>query len=204
MGAGAAAATLATGPMTPTTRRVIRSRTPAAPRSQSARSAEADDVLDLFNVAERTYTDDGNPPLWEIYQEKAVTLMARRRYDAGRDTAAVLDLDALSLGPLADLGSVDGGAAAPDAGSAPGRAAGPPGVREVPLSRLAQLVAVRRAEVDLVFRAVQAEADGAGRLPAVEVINEQRLNSLSHEMTPIPSGEGKRHGIPQDFRILTP
>ncbi len=45
------------------------------------------------------------------------------------------------------------------------------------------------------FRAVQAEADGAGRLAAVEVINEQRLNSLSHEMTVIPSGDGKHTAV---------
>src|SRR3984957_11976908 len=112
--------------------------------------------------------------------------------DVGRDTAAVLDRDALPLGPLADPGGVDGAAVAPAAGRAPGRAAGPPGVREVLPQCLAQLVAVRGAEVDLVFRAVQAEADGAGRLAAVEVINEQRLNSLSHEKIIIPSGEGKR------------
>jgi hypothetical protein len=63
--------------------------------------------------------------------------------DIGRDTAAVLDLDALPLGPLADLGGVDGAAAAPAAGRAPGRAAGPPGVREVLPQSLPQLVAVR-------------------------------------------------------------
>jgi hypothetical protein len=51
--------------------------------------------------------------------------------DVGRDAAAVLDLDALPLGPLADLGGVDGGADAPAAGRVLGRAAGPPGVREV-------------------------------------------------------------------------
>jgi tetratricopeptide (TPR) repeat protein len=54
-------------------------------RTLGMRSAEADDVLDevldLLDVAERTYTDDGNYPLWDIYREKAVTLMARRRYE---------------------------------------------------------------------------------------------------------------------------
>jgi tetratricopeptide (TPR) repeat protein len=54
-------------------------------RTLGMRSAEADaklgEVLDLLDVAERTYTADGNHPLWEIYQEKAVTLMARRRYE---------------------------------------------------------------------------------------------------------------------------
>lgn len=54
-------------------------------RTLGMRSVEAggvlDDVLDLLDVAERTYTDDGNHPLWDIYQEKAITLMARRRYE---------------------------------------------------------------------------------------------------------------------------
>ena len=85
--------------------------------------------------------------------------------DAGRDTAAVLHLDALLLGPLADLGAVDGSATALDTGRGPGRAADPAGVREVLLQYLAEVVAVRRAEVDLVFRAVQAEADGSSASP---------------------------------------
>lgn len=42
--------------------------------------------------------------------------------DVCRDPAAVLDLDALSLGPLADPGGVDGGAAVAAAGRAPGPA----------------------------------------------------------------------------------
>jgi tetratricopeptide (TPR) repeat protein len=54
-------------------------------RTLGMRPAEAndvlDEVLDLLDVAERTYTDDGNHPLWDIYQEKAITLMARRRYE---------------------------------------------------------------------------------------------------------------------------
>jgi hypothetical protein len=54
-------------------------------------------------------------------------------------------------------------------------------VREVQLECLAELVAVRGPEVDLVFRAVQAEADGAGRLAAVEVINEHPQPSSGQE-----------------------
>lgn len=41
---------------------------------------------------------------------------------------------------------------------------------------------MRGAEVDFVFRAVQAEPESSGRLTTVEVIDEQRLNLLSHEM----------------------
>jgi hypothetical protein len=65
-------------------------------------------------------------------------------------------------------------------------------VPDVLLQGLAELVAVRGAEVDFVFRAVEAEPDGSGRLAAVEVIDEQRLNLLSHEIILIPSREGKR------------
>ena len=97
--------------------------------------------------------------------------------------------DALLLGPLADLGVIDG--VTPTADCVPGRAAGPAGVREVLRQCAAELVAVRGAEVDFVFRAVEAEADGSGCLAAVEVIDKQRLNFPGHEMILIPSGEGK-------------
>jgi predicted transcriptional regulator len=40
-----------------------------------------EEVLELLDVAERTYTENANHPLWEIYEEKAITLMARRRYE---------------------------------------------------------------------------------------------------------------------------
>jgi len=56
-----------------------------------------------------------------------------------------------SFDPLADLGSVDDGTFAPTSASAPGRAAGPPRVREALRQRFAQLVAVGGAEVDLVW-----------------------------------------------------
>jgi tetratricopeptide (TPR) repeat protein len=46
-----------------------------------AADAKLGEVLDLLDVAERTYTDDPNHPLWDIYREKAITLMARRRYE---------------------------------------------------------------------------------------------------------------------------
>ncbi len=71
--------------------------------------------------------------------------------DRSRDAAAVLDFDALFLGPLADLHSVDGAIPALGPGSALGRA-GPPCVPDVPLQGIAQFFAVPGAEVDLVFR----------------------------------------------------
>ncbi|MBT8225773.1 MAG: hypothetical protein HKP61_21120 [Dactylosporangium sp.] len=39
-----------------------------------------DVALRYLDVAERTYTHNGNHPIWNIYIEKAITLMARRRY----------------------------------------------------------------------------------------------------------------------------
>jgi hypothetical protein len=55
----------------------------------------------------------------------------------GRNAAAVLNLDALPLGPLADLGGVYPRAAAPTAVGVSGRATNPPGVRQVAFQRLA-------------------------------------------------------------------
>ena len=109
------------------------------------------------------------------------------------DAAAFLDLNALPLSPLANPGDVNGGAT-PTAGRTPDRAVDPPGVRGALPQCPAQLIALRGTEVDLVYRAVQAEADRAGRLAAVDVVNEQRLNSLGREAILISSSEGKRAG----------
>jgi len=59
--------------------KLLRERTSGMP------TEDADQILDealrQLDIAERTYTDDGNHPLWDIYKEKAITLMARRRYE---------------------------------------------------------------------------------------------------------------------------
>ena len=47
---------------------------------------------------------------------------------------------------------------------------------------IAQFVGVRGAEVDFVVRAVEAEADGPGRFPAVDVVNEKSLDLLGHKI----------------------
>ncbi len=54
-------------------------------RERSAGDRErADEILDealkFLDIAEQTYTNDGNHPLQDIYLERAITLMARRRY----------------------------------------------------------------------------------------------------------------------------
>jgi hypothetical protein len=45
-----------------------------------------------------------------------------------------------------------------------------------------QLLAVRHAQVNLVFRAIETEPDSAFSLTAVDVVDEKRLNPLSHEL----------------------
>src|ERR1700691_342543 len=77
----------------------------------------------------------------------------------GGHAAAVLDVVAVPLGPLADLGSVDAISTAAAARGAPGGAADLAAVLDVLPERLAQLIAVLAAEVNLVVRAVQPEAD---------------------------------------------
>src|ERR1700735_3402314 len=99
----------------------------------------------------------------------------------GGDAAAVLYVVAVPLGPLADLRGVDAITTAAAAPSAPGGAADLATVLDVLSERLAQLIAVLAAEVDLVVRAVQPEADRAIRRAAVDVVNEECLNPLSHE-----------------------
>lgn len=59
--------------------RLVRERTLGMTASEADKAL--DWVLDLLNVAERTYTGDMNHPLAGIYREKAIALMARRRYE---------------------------------------------------------------------------------------------------------------------------
>ena len=77
--------------------------------------------------------------------------------------------------------------AATAAGSAPGLA-DLAAVLDVLAERRAQLIAVLAAEVNLVFSAVKAETDRAIGGAAVEVINEERLNALSHEFLRLVDG----------------
>ena len=65
---------------------------------------------------------------------------------------------------------------------AAGDAANLAAVLDVLLERSAQFVAVRAAKVNLVVRAVEAEAHRAVRRTAVDVVNEERLNPLGHEL----------------------
>src|SRR5262249_3705744 len=100
--------------------------------------------------------------------------------DSRRDPAAFLDVVAVFLGPFPDLAGVDGLRGAAAAGTAPGRAAGPAGVGDVVRQGRGQLCIVLGVEVDLVLGPVQAETNGAFRLPAVDVVYKQRLNLLRH------------------------
>src|SRR5208282_147346 len=96
--------------------------------------------------------------------------------------AAVLYLDALRPGPLAHLGGVQAArrAAAAATGRLAGAAAGPAGSIDVPGQRIPQLPGVPGIQVDLILGAVQPEADGTLGGGAVDVIDEQGLDLLSH------------------------
>ncbi len=59
--------------------RLLRERTSGMNLADADKVLE--EVLELLDKAERTYTENANHPLWEIYEEKAITLMARRRYE---------------------------------------------------------------------------------------------------------------------------
>ena len=98
-----------------------------------------------------------------------------------RYPAAVLHFDALGLGPFAYLGGVQPACRTPAraAGRPPGSAAGPPGRTHVAGQGIPQLLRVPGVQVDLVFRAVQAETDGSLGGTAVKVIDEQGLYFLS-------------------------
>jgi hypothetical protein len=58
--------------------RLLRER--SAGKSEEDAARVLDEALDLLDLAERIYTRNPNHPIEDIYVEKAVTFMARRRY----------------------------------------------------------------------------------------------------------------------------
>jgi len=106
-------------------------------------------------------------------------------HDTGRHPAPLLDVDALLLGPRANRVGIDGARAPPAGAAGPARAAELAGMRNVLLQSGTQFLAVRRAKVDLVLGAVQAEADGALGLTAVNVIDVESLYLLGHGNLPL-------------------
>lgn len=58
--------------------RLLRER--SAGKTEEEADHILDEALDLLDLAERTYTRNPNHPIDEIYAEKAITFMARRRY----------------------------------------------------------------------------------------------------------------------------
>ena len=95
----------------------------------------------------------------------------------GRHPPAVLHLDALRLGPLADLGAVHPArrCPAPAPGWPPRTAPGPPGRMHIARQRIPQRLGMLGVQVDLVLGAVQPEADSALSLAAIKVVDEQGL-----------------------------
>ena len=99
-----------------------------------------------------------------------------------RYPSAVFHLDALRLGPLADLGGVQPARRrpAPAPGRPPGTAPCAPGSGHKRRQRVPQCPGVLGAQVDLVLGAVQREPDSTLGLAAINVIDEQSLYLLSH------------------------
>jgi hypothetical protein len=113
------------------------------------------------------------------------------RNEVGRDPAAVLDVISVLARPVADLGGVEcpvSRLSGPTCGatSPAGGAADLARVGHVLAERRAQLVGVLGAEVDLVFSPVQRKAHRALGLAAVDVVNEEGLDLLSHLITAFP------------------
>jgi len=99
----------------------------------------------------------------------------------GGYTPAVLDVVPVPPRPRADSHRVHrtGPAATASARSAC-RPADLAGMLDVLPQRGAQFVAVLAAQVDFIGSAVEGETDGALGLAAIDVVNEQRLDSLRH------------------------
>src|SRR5262249_21346584 len=112
--------------------------------------------------------------------------------------AAVLHLDALRLGPLADLGGVQPVRCwlASAARLAPG-SADPAASGCIARQRVAQRLGVLGVQVDLVVGTVEAEADRSLSGAAVQVINEQGLHFLRHGFS--ISRADRNH--PRQFRL---
>src|SRR5260370_31676737 len=99
-----------------------------------------------------------------------------------RQPSAVFHLDALRPGPLPDLSRVQRAHRRPASGPGrpPATAARPPGAAHVTRQRTSQLPGMPGAQIDLVLRAVQPEADGAVGVTAITVIDQLDLYLRSH------------------------
>jgi hypothetical protein len=91
-------------------------------------------------------------------------------------------LDALRLGPLADFGGVQAARRrpAPCPARTPRSTTDPPGSLYITRHRIPQRLGMLRIQVDLILRAIQAEANGPFSVTTVNVIDVQGLYPLSH------------------------
>src|SRR6266702_8162414 len=90
---------------------------------------------------------------------RSVVLRLISGHDVGRDTAAITDLNSGLLGPTAYGGAVLPVSGRPALGAAwPGGR--PPGALGVTANHIVKLLAVLRAQVDLILPAIQAEPAG--------------------------------------------
>src|SRR5581483_4163439 len=120
-------------------------------------------------------------PSQNRHRPSGVGLLVRLS-DIARNTAAVIDVVALLLGPRANLRGVLRAAHRAHRGTGPATARGAsPAALLAPLlgvrsEQLAQLPRVRVREVDLVGAPVESERHGLIRLAAVEIVDKKDLN----------------------------
>jgi hypothetical protein len=98
------------------------------------------------------------------------------------DPAAVLYVNALRLRPLAHLDGVQSAyrSSGTPTGWPPDATSGPTSSPHIARQRVSQRFGMLRAQVNLIFRAVQPEADGTFSVTAVKVIDEHGLYLLGH------------------------
>ncbi len=101
-------------------------------------------------------------------------------YEFGWYPAAVFDVDALGLGPLADFGGIQSVRLrfASDAGWPPSAGADSAACGHIACQGVSEFLGVLAVQVDLVVGAVEAEADGTVGLAAIEVVDEEGLDLL--------------------------
>src|SRR5580704_14494154 len=102
-------------------------------------------------------------------------------HQLGGHPPPVLHLDALRLGPHADLGAIHPARRpAPASGRPPRTAPGPPRGLYIARQRIPQRLGMLGGQVDLILGAVQPEADRAVSRAAIQVIDQQNLYLLGH------------------------
>src|SRR5690349_10105589 len=119
-------------------------------------------------------------------KERSGTLLPGRGLESGHHLgghpSAVLHVNALCLGPLADLRAVHTAPRCPASAPSwpPGTASGSTRGLHVACQCIPQCLGMLGVQINLILGAVQSEPDSAFGLTAIEVVDEQGLYLLSH------------------------